>query len=240
MEIMNTRLPQSQLRPLAPAAALFGCILAFAVSSASASVVWDLNPNHQNGAVGSSSLTLTSQGYQITARGYDNVSGPDTSHELYFKQAGPVGGASESGLGLVGTIDNELQVTNGTPDNYIQLDLRQILSQGFTNGAISVGSVQQGEQFSIYGSASQGQLGTLLGTYGSTFDNQFVNITNFGQYAYISVGAANDDVLPVAFRADITPVPEMNSLFPIVGLATAIGTTHMLRRRQLRKRNVAG
>jgi hypothetical protein len=33
---------------------------------------------------------------------------------------------------------------------------------------------------------------------------------------------------------NITPVPEISAFFPIVGLLAAVGTTHVLRRRQLR------
>ncbi len=35
--------------------------------------------------------------------------------------------------------------------------------------------------------------------------------------------------------AGITPVPEMNALFPIVGLVTAVGATHVLRRRKMQQ-----
>ena len=35
--------------------------------------------------------------------------------------------------------------------------------------------------------------------------------------------------------AGITPVPEMSALFPIVGLMVAVGSTHILRRRQMAK-----
>ncbi len=37
----------------------------------------------------------------------------------------------------------------------------------------------------------------------------------------------------VTFSMNITPVPEMNALFPLVGLIAAIGSTHILRRRRM-------
>ncbi|HSP64449.1 MAG TPA: hypothetical protein VLQ90_15775 [Pyrinomonadaceae bacterium] len=37
----------------------------------------------------------------------------------------------------------------------------------------------------------------------------------------------------VTFSMNITPVPEMNALFPLVGLIAAIGSTHLLRRRRM-------
>ncbi len=210
-------------------------------SSALATLVWDLNPTNANAAAGSSSHIFTSGGSQITARGYDNNAGFGTAHELFYKSAGAVGGAGERGLGLTNTLDNELQLTaQGAVANFIQLDLTSILLQGFTNGKIEVGSIQSGESFQLYGSNTQGALGTALGgSYGSAFDGQFVSIANFGAYKFLSIAAASDDVLPVAFKADLAPVPEMSALFPIVGLAIAIGSTRLLRRLRLGERSDA-
>ncbi len=210
----------------------FCCIAALTATSAWATVVtWELNPNNTNGPVGSSSLTLTQSGYTITALGYDNVAGPDTPHDLFFKSAGPIDGGSEHGLGLTGTPNNELQTSGGTPSNYIQLDLRSILGQGFSNFQISVGSLQAGDSFLLFGSNTQGQLGTQIGgAFGSAFDDQFVSVTN--TFQFISVAAGTFDVLPVAFRATVTPVPEMSALFPVVGLIAAVSFTQILRRRR--------
>lgn len=205
----------------------------FAQSASAVLITWNLNPNNLNQAVGSTSKTFTQSGYQITASGYDNVPGPDTPHQLFYKSTGPIGGASEIGLGLVGTLNNELQVNaDGTPQNYIQLDLRSILSQGFVNGMISVGSVQSGETFRLYGSNTAGSLGVQIGgILGSSSDNQFINVPSFGTYSFISVVSVTDDVLPVAFRASITPIPEVNSLGPVAALIAAVMSSVFVRRR---------
>jgi hypothetical protein len=205
-------------------------LLAFAAPRAKAALVnWNLNPSGANAPVGSTSNPFTQSGNTITATGWDNLSGPDTTHELFFKNAG----SDEIGLGLVNTLDNELQVNNGVPVNYIQLDIRSILANGFTNGKISVGSVQTNESFSLYGSSSAGTLGALLGTYGSSYDDLLVDIPNFGTYGYVSVAAASADVLPVAFQAVSTPVPEMNALLPIAGLLSIVALSRILRRRRV-------
>jgi hypothetical protein len=210
----------------------FCCVVALTATSAWATVVtWELNPNGTNGNVGSSSLDLTQSGFTITARGYDNVAGTDTLHQLFFKNQPDSAGGSERGLGLVGTLDNELQTSGGTPSNYIQLDLRSILAQGLGSFQISVGSVQPGESFLLFGSNTQGTLGTQIGgANGSTFDDQFISVTN--SYQFISIASGSMDVLPVAFRASITPVPEMSALFPVVGLIAAVSFTQILRRRR--------
>lgn len=201
-----------------------------ACSSWGAVVTWQFNPSGANAPVGAAFANFTQGGGTITARGYDNVSGPDTLHNLFFKNVGSIGGATEHGLGLTGTPNNELQAGNPIP-HYIQLDLRSIIAQGFTGFQISVGSVQSGETFLLFGSNAQGTLGTQIGgSYGASFDDQFVAIT--GNYQFISVAAGSGDVLPVAFRAVMTPVPEMSALFPIIGLITAVSCTHVLRRRR--------
>ncbi len=215
---------------------LLGSLIALGLSSTQASVItWNLNPGNVNGNVGGSSHTFATSGYSITALGYDRVSGPDTLHNLFYKFAGPIGGAGERGLGLVGTTDNELQVNgDGSVANYIQLDLRSILAQGFTGGQIQVGSIQSGESFRLFGSNTQGSLGTQLpGTWGSSFDEDFVSVPNFGDYQFVSIASNKGDVLPVAFLAHITPVPELNALWPIVGLLAAVSSTRFLRRRRI-------
>jgi hypothetical protein len=202
-------------------------------------VTWSLNPNNQNGpanAGGLHAVNFTVSGSTITARGFDTVSIGTTNlpHDLVYKYTNPIGGAIENGLGLANVPDAELfSNPNGTPANYIQLDLSSILAQGFTNGQLSVGSVQVGESFRLFGSNAVGNLGTQIGSaFGSGFDGNFVDIANFGSFKFISVAAGTGDVLPVAFRA-IVPVPEVSSFFPVIGLIAAVGSTHFLRRRGL-------
>lgn len=206
--------------------------LALVALSANATLVtWNLNPNNLNQPVGSSSRVYTVSGYAITAYGYDNNNGNGTLHQLFYKNAG----ADELGLGLVNTPNNELQVNEwGTPLQFIQLNLSSILSQGFTNGRIEIGSVQCGESFNLYGSTTLGQLGTRLNStpYGSNYDLQFVSVPSFGFYRFISVVAAAGDSLPVAFQATIAPIPEAASLLPAALLAIAATVFEARRRRR--------
>ncbi len=66
---------------------------------------------------------------------------------------------------------------------------------------------EPGEAFLLFGSNTQGQ---LRSGSGSSFDDQFVSVTN--TYQFISVTAGALDILPVTFRATGTPVPEMSAL----------------------------
>lgn len=193
----KTLIKKTQTRHLGNSLAVLFCIGMFAASSAWATVInWNLNPNGTGGAVGSTSQTFVSSGYSITAYGY-TVGNPNTTLGLYFKNDG----SDEVGLGVVDTPHHELQTFDGMPLQFIQLDLSSLLNQGFTDGKIEVGSVQSGESFALYGSNALGVLGTQIGTYDSSSDLAFVDVPNFGQFDYISIGALTFDVLPVAFQA---------------------------------------
>jgi hypothetical protein len=211
------------------AGALCALVFVTVIAAAHATVVWDLNPTDANAPVGGSSHTYTSSGFSITAYGFDNHSGIGTSHDLFYKNAAMNGGATETGLGLVSTPNNELQ----TGLQFIQFDFTSALAAGMFNGQLSVGSIQQGESFAIFGSNTLGTLGTQVGgIFGSSFDNQFVSIPNFGQFNYYSVMAMSDDVLPVAVRADVAPVPEMNALLPIGAVLALLVATNASRKRR--------
>jgi len=200
-------------------AAALGCVLA--ASTSGAAVIWSLNPDLLHGPIASSQHTFTSQGAQITARGYTNVNGTYQVAELFFKNRPPVGGALEVGLGLANSPHNEINA--GTPPpNFIQLDLRSILSQGFTNGAIAVSSLQNGESFQLFGSNMVGVLGTAIsGPFaGLAFDNQFVAIPSFGTFQFISVIAGSGNVLPSQFVAMIPYVLTVVALAGVVGRST--------------------
>jgi hypothetical protein len=214
-----------------------GLASVLAASSAGAAVVWDLNPDRQHGPTGSDTQVFTSDGFQITARGYTNNGGTGVPAELFFKNRPPSGGAVEIGLGLAASPHNELNGSADGPLNFIQLDLRSIISQGFTNGQIAVGSLQNGESFQLFGSNAQGMLGTAItGLFtGLAFDDKFVAIPNFGSFGFISIVGAGSgsNVLPTRFSAEITPIPEVSTVLPIVGLIVAVGSTSLLRRRRV-------
>ena len=220
-------------RLLKSALAVLCCSFAFAASSAWATLVtWNLNPSGTNADLATNSQSYTVSGFTITARGYDNSGGIGSPHNLHFKNLGP----SERGLGITGTTDFELQVNGaGVPLHFIQLDLTSILSQGFTNGQIEVGSIQSGESWNLYGSNTLGSLGVKLNAtaFGSSTDETFVNVPNFGQYQFISVVTATGDVLPVAFQATFTPIPEAASVIPVLCLITVATAIEIRRRRRV-------
>jgi hypothetical protein len=166
--------------------------------------------NSPSGPVGASSWAVTQGAYTLTAWG---LNANNTAHLLYWKNAGP----DEHGLGLVGTLDNELTLASGGTAiaNYIQIDVSQVYLLSPT-GEIRIQSVTSGEKFNLYGSSTPGSIGTPI-LSGSTADNVFISIPNWGTYPYISVSVtplgaahASDNVLMDAMM--VTPTPEPASL----------------------------
>ena len=211
------------------AGALCALVFATLIAAAQAAVVWDLNPNDQNAALGSNSHTFTNSGFSITAYGFDNHSGIGVGHELFYKNQPDNNGAVETGLGLRNTPNNEIQPGL----HFIQFDFTAALAAGMLHGQISVGSVQQGETFAFFGSNTLGTLGSQVGgPFNSASDNQFISIPGFGQFNYYSVVALNMDVLPVAIQADLPVVPEMNAILPIAAFIVLLAATNFWRKRR--------
>ena len=63
--------------------------------------------------------------------------------------------------------------------------------------------------------------------------------TNANDFVYMYVNMGNADMTTAGgfeeftLVRNLTPVPEMSALFPIVGLLVAVGSTHVLRRRRM-------
>lgn len=198
-----------------------GSLALVASSSWATLVTWNLNSTNANASLGASSQTFTVSSFAITAYGFD-TSG-STPHTLYYKDTG-----GDHGLGLVGTPHNEIQTTN-----FIQFDFTSILSLGFTNGQLKMSSVDPGESFNLYGSNTLGVLGTLLtgSPFGDSTNNTFINLPSFGTYRFVSVIANVADILPWAFQAEFTPIPEAGTLIPVILLAAAAMALEARRRR---------
>jgi hypothetical protein len=173
------------------------CAGALATCSAWATVVtWQLN------ATTSKDLSQTRS--TTAARGFDNPTAPDASHQFLFRTA------SENGA-----VNSSPQVSDAS----VQTTVPQ--------------RSQHSDEALFAASNTPSRPATELDeAMAKTFDEGFVSVPSV-QFA--SMAAASRDVSGTTMAAgsiDPVPVPEMSSLFPIVGLIAAVSCTQILRRRR--------
>lgn len=180
--------------------------LSLGVQYAQASVVtWELGPSPTVPGNPVSGNLGTSQGYtangtapQITAYGFSNTTatnvGTRWSPQYAYSFGSPIDlyekftnhNALETGLGLKGTLDNEIVA----PD-VIVIDFSQARLAKYTGFSFEMGSVTNGEKWELYGSNSltTGYTALMSGT------SQGVDVTLSGtndSYKYYAFGLAPD------------------------------------------------
>jgi len=207
-----------------------------------ADLLFDLNPLNTNAPVGSSSFTVTTNGYSMTAYGYfiSYVTHTTNTTGLYWKYAG----GDEQSLGIAGNIDrtgdHELSLTNFGSANhvatFIQVDMGS-LNHTFSNCEVRVGSVTGEEEFDVYGSHVLGTLGTPIISNDSV-DDTFITIPHsaWTNYQYFAIAVTpqsgypcheSDNVLVDSFLV-VGQIPEPSTLLLLVGgVSVAFGWRRM-------------
>jgi hypothetical protein len=114
-----------------------------------------------------------------------------TSHvHLYAKTEG----GTETGLGIStdrSHDDQEIYV-----NSFLQIDLQFVMLKTVIDKlTLTVGSIQNGESFDLWGSNIAGQPGKLLLTGGASYDDVPFAVPSYGNYRYLSIGAGTGDVL---------------------------------------------
>lgn len=154
---------------------------------------------------------------------FTNDTGTITAHALFGKN----GGTGETGLGLDGLLsDNEIEYKS-----FVQLDVTTVKSDGYTNLAMSIGSIQAGEGYYLWGSNTLGTPGKLLKTTLGLPEVQTFDIPDFATYNFFSISAtpiqsgySSSDILIVdGLTTAFTPVPIPGAVWllgsGLVGLA---------------------
>ena len=126
-------------------------------------------------------------------------------------------GSCESGLGVFG-IDNNIRINEIDKNHFIQFDFFNITSH-YDSISFTIGSTQLGEGYQLYGSNTEGTLGTLFfssewdpsGTCPETFPYTFGT-----EYRYVSITAFDVGVLN-----GLTANPHANVLVQSVTFACA-------------------
>jgi hypothetical protein len=173
------------------------CAGALATCSAWATVVnWQLNAT--------TSKDLSQSPPTTAARGFDNTTAIDASHQFLFRTA------SENGA-----VNNSPQVS----DTAVQ--------------QTTVPQSQKSDE-SLYAASNTPSRPTteLDEAMAQTFDEGFVSVPSV-QFASMAAASTNlPGSTMTAGSIDPMPVPEMSALFPIVGLIAAVSCTQILRRRR--------
>ena len=162
------------------------------------------------GDLGSATHTYTLDGISVTAVGFNGGN-------LFGKKSG----SDETGLGLTGdpTGDHEIFAKKSGAQDFIQLDLLNLINAGFTNVKFQVGSSEGGDQWEVTACSTAGVSGsgpcaanssTLIGTDGALhLAPMNLSATNH----YLDISATKGNVLVEDLQAFDPPpgVPEPSS-----------------------------
>jgi len=200
-------------------ALMIGVLLYFSNTAWATPVLYSFNT--PSGALGNSQ-SYTNNGITVTATGYSST---NVQTALFGKNDG----GDEVGLGL----QNDPTGVNEIPTNeFIQLNLTNFWAANPTNVQMSIGSVQSGESWNIFGSNTAGTLGTLLQGGTTDFPNAFALVAGANGFNYISVQAGAFNVLLSTLSGNVN-VPEPATLL-ILGSGLAIAA---ISRKRIRSYN---
>jgi hypothetical protein len=173
----------------------------------------------------------------VTATGYLQNLNPSGQTPLYYK----IGGGDETGLGMAAdTVDHEIGGTR-----FIQLDFSSLLSQyaghspfSIVSASITIGSVQNGESFRIFGSNTAGTEGTQIGATGTADGSVTLTLAQLNANHFISILAPGGNVLIDAASVTTsnggqvsTPEPATSALMG----SGLLGALFLIRRRRAAK-----
>jgi hypothetical protein len=185
------------------------------------------------------------QGYNGTNGNFDTKRVPQWNHEITL---GDLRATTINGNNYYGFVV-DINEPNGGSKSMISLDALQLFvsptiqnstsvdSSGFFNGSLGTKVFDLGANQVRYNDHQHGS--------GSGDVNIFIPVADFAgfkstDYVYMFQRWGNTDTTEggfeeTAIRQGFVPVPEMGTLFPIVGLMTAVLSTHVLRRRKMKE-----
>ena len=188
------------------------------------------------------------QGYNSSTGNFDTKREPQWNHEIRFSdlQATVIGGVQYIGFSV------DINEPNGAKSE-ISLDALKIYisptlqtststdSNGFFNGSLGTLVYDLGANQVLYNDQDSGSGEGDINIYipVSFFLNAGVKADD---YIYMYQRWGNTDSTEGGFEETalirgLTPIPEMSTFFPIIGLLVAVGSTHILRRRRMARVN---
>ena len=189
------------------------------------------------------------QGYNTSDGAFDTTREPTWNHEIQFSdlQATTINGIQYIGFSV------DINEPNGAKTSEISLDALRIYtsstlqsststdSSGFFNGSLGTLVYDLGDNQVLYNDQDSGSGEGDINIYipVSLFVEAGVQGTD---YVYMYQRWGNSDMSEGGFEETslirgFTPITEMSTFFPIIGLLVAVGSTHVLRRRRMARVN---
>lgn len=208
--------------------------------------LFNVNSQHPTGTgVFNPFLTLQNnpweQGYNSSTGNFDTTREPQWNHEIRFSDLQIT---NLNGIDYVG-FQVDINEPNGGSQARISLDALQIFtsatlqnststnSQGFFNGSLGTLRYTLGANQVLY---NDQQSGSGSGDINIYIPLSFFAGTGLNDYVYMYQRWGNTNASQGGFEETSlirgTPIPEMSSLFPILGLLVAVASTTILRRRR--------
>jgi hypothetical protein len=151
-------------------------VIAISVSVQATPVTFTFLENGGNTALGTSSV-FVQNGVSVEAWALGSNPG-----DLYAKNHG----GDENGLGLTSDPTGDNEITKG---QFVQF---AALTAGFVFDSLTIGSDTPPDGATLYWSATQGVVGTMIGAFSS---DQTVNLSAYDSSGYFSLGASDGNVL---------------------------------------------
>ena len=189
------------------------------------------------------------QGYNSGSANFDTKREPQWNHEIRFSdlQQTTINGVAYFGFAI------DVNEPNSEGRDDISLDALRLWTSatvqnskstdgnGFFNGSLGTLRYDLGANSVLYDDQHHGS--------GESDINVFIPVSNFAgaqptDFVYMYQRWGNSDSTEGGFEetrliAGITPIPELSSFFPIVGLMVAVGATNVLRRRKMAQQTAA-
>src|SRR5688572_9587806 len=188
------------------------------------------------------------QGYNSGTGAFDTTREPQWNHEIKFSDLA-ANATTINGIVYFG-FSVDINEPNGAKSE-ISLDALRVYTSstlqtststdgnGFFNGSLGTLRYDLGANSIIYNDTDSGSGEGDINIY---IPASFFAGAQMDDYVYVYQRWGNSDMSEGGFEETalirgLTPIPEMSTFFPIIGLLVAVGSTHILRRRRMARVN---
>jgi hypothetical protein len=176
--------------------------------------------NNPSGDLGSSTHTYTLDGVSIIASGFNGATVANPNGDLFGKN----GGGDENGLGFVAdpSGDDEIYLKASGTQDFIQLDMINLLNAGFKNIMFQMGSSSGNDAWSVSACSVSGtDCGTGAFTGSDELFHTALTVTATNHFLDFSATGGNVLLGSIAATPSV-PEPQFYGVFAIAMLALGV------------------